>query len=245
MRDATERVLGALPLRAGMACLDVGCGTGDAMELIASHVGPAARIVGLDLDATVSQSRIERLRTSSAGTFTVIEGDLFGSGSPDELYDLTFSRYVMHHLADPVTALRRMWEYTRPGGILAVLDIDQRGTTTYPLWSPYADIERLIAELYRKVGIDNHIGHKLPHLFERAGIGVPDGIQVTGVIRTIAQLAEFLPLLLDMVRDKLIEHAIATAAHLDRLAADLSTAGMQGATYCYRPTLVSVWRRKP
>ena len=140
LREGTERLLSALPLRAGMSCLDVGCGTGDAMELIARHVGPSARVVGLDLDVTASRARIDRLRGAGAGSFDVIAGDLFGSPAlPEATYDLTFSRYLMHHLADPTAAMARMWEYTRPGGILAVLDIDQRGTTTYPVWAPYEE----------------------------------------------------------------------------------------------------------
>jgi ubiquinone/menaquinone biosynthesis C-methylase UbiE len=244
LREGTERLLGAIGLRAGMTCLDVGCGTGHAMELIAAHVGPSGQVVGLDLDAAPSRARIERLR-AAGGSLEVIEGDLLAAATlGDRTFDLTFSRYVMHHLSDPAAAIARMWERTRPGGVLAVLDIDQRGTTTYPVWPPYEEVERLIRELYRKTGIDNHIGHKLPHLFERAGVGAPDGTQVTGVIRTIAELGEFLPLLLDMIRDKLLEHSIATAADVDRLAAQLATAIDQPAMYCYRPSLVGVWRRK-
>ena len=86
--------------------------------------------------------------------------------------------------------------------------------------------------------------HKLPHLIEQATGGAPDGTQVTGVIRTIAELAEFLPLLLDMVRDKLREHGVASDDELDRLAAALATAGEQPSTYCYRPMLVGAWRVK-
>ena len=234
LREGTERLLDALALRPGASCLDIGCGTGDALALIARRVGPTGRVAGLDLDPAPARAR----------GVDVIAGDLFGDPALDPAgYDLVFSRYVLHHMPDPAAALARMWQRVRTGGVLAVLDIDQRGTATCPAWAPYDQLEAWIAELYARIGIDNRIGHKLPHLLERAA-GPPDGTQVTGVIRTIAELAELLPLLLDMVRDPLIAHGVASAADVARLAAELATAAQETAVWCYRPTLVAVWRRK-
>lgn len=235
LREGTERLLDALALPPGASCLDIGCGTGHAIELIAARVGAAGRVVGLDLDPTPARAR----------GLDVIAGDLLGEPALDPGgYDLVFARYVLHHMPDPAAALARMWRHVRAGGVLAVLDIDQRATATHPAWPPYDQLEAWIARLYEQLGIDNRIGHKLPHLFERA-VGAPDGTQVTGVIRTIAELAELLPLLLDMVRDKLVAHGVASEAEVARLAAELATAPQHDEVWCYRPALVAVWRRRP
>ncbi|MDB4959322.1 MAG: methyltransferase protein [Myxococcales bacterium] len=240
LREATETLLGALELREPTSCIDIGCGTGDAMLMIARLAGQGARIVGLDLDTRPARARLE-----GEPRFELVQGDLFSATPlPSAPFDLTFSRYLLHHLPDPAAAIARMWELTREGGTLAILDIDQRATTTYPSWWPYDQLEQWIRDLYLKTGIDNHIGHKLPHLFEQAGIGKPDGTKVVGVIRTIAELSEFLPLLLDMIRGKLLEHAVASQAEIDRVDAELATAPQQTSIYCYRPAAVGVWKRK-
>jgi ubiquinone/menaquinone biosynthesis C-methylase UbiE len=247
LHEATATLLGALALDAPTSCLDIGCGTGDAMLLMAQMFGDATRIVGLDLDTGPARARFTEAARPMIGRtrFELETRDLFDpTPLPGAPFDLTFSRYLLHHVPDPAAALARMWELTREGGTLAVLDIDQRATTTYPLWWPYEQLESWIRELYVKTGIDNHIGHKLPHLFERAGIGAPDGTKVVGVIRTIAQLSEFLPLLLDMIRGKLLEHGVATQVEIDRVNAELATAPQQTSTYCYRPSAVGVWKRK-
>jgi ubiquinone/menaquinone biosynthesis C-methylase UbiE len=243
LHEATETLLRAVDLPGPTSCLDIGCGTGDVMLLMASLFGTAPQITGLDLDTGPARARFTGAETASR--FELVQRDLFDpTPLPGAPFDLVFSRYLLHHVPDPAAALARMWELTREGGTLAVLDLDQRGTTTYPVWWPYEQLEGWIRALYVKTGIDNHIGHKLPHLFETAGIGKPDGSKVIGVIRTIAELAEFLPLLLDMVRGKLVQHAVATQAEVDRVEAELAAASRQTSTYCYRPAAVGVWKRK-
>src|SRR5215471_21247840 len=61
----TERFLRDAGITAGMRVLDIGCGMGDVTILVAHLVGPAGRVVSIDLD----QPSIEtaRRRTSTLG----------------------------------------------------------------------------------------------------------------------------------------------------------------------------------
>src|SRR5205085_2699419 len=147
--------------------------------VIMQGMANGAPVVGLDLDTSPARAR-------HGDRFELVTGDLFAASGT---YDFVFSRYVLHHLPDPAAGIAKMWSLVKPGGTLAVLDIDQRGTATYPLWEPYEPLEGYIRALYVRLGIDNYIGHKLPHLFERAGTGAPDGTEVIGVIRKISELA--------------------------------------------------------
>ncbi|MBA3499209.1 MAG: methyltransferase domain-containing protein [Myxococcota bacterium] len=237
LAEATETLLGALDLRDARSCIDIGCGTGDAFEPIKRVAPRCTRIVGLDLDTSPARGRLAEVE--------LVSGDLFDTSLPlGGPFDLVYSRYLLHHMPDPVAALARMWELTAPGGTLAVLDMDQRATTTYPEWEPYARLEGWIRALYVKIGLDNQIGHKLPHMFERAGIGKPSGTKVIGLIRAIAELDEFLTLLLEMIRDKLVVNGVASADEIAVLEKELASAGQLSAVYCYRPTAVGVWKRK-
>ena len=236
LAEATDTLLAAIDVRDAKTCIDIGCGTGDAFAPILRVAPHCTRLVGLDLDTRPARA---------TGVVELVSGDLFDRDLPvGGPFDLVYSRYLLHHMPDPVAALARMWELTAPGGTLAVLDIDQRGTTTYPVWDPYVRLEDWIHTLYVKLGLDNHIGHKLPHLFERAGIGKPSGTKVVGVMRAVSDLAEFLPLLLDMIRGKLVDNGVASAAEIADVERELARAGELTDVYCYRPSAVGVWKRR-
>src|SRR5918994_2353585 len=49
----TEQLLGAAGLRAGMSCLDVGCGSGDVTLKMAAFVGAEGNVVGVDRDQVI------------------------------------------------------------------------------------------------------------------------------------------------------------------------------------------------
>jgi ubiquinone/menaquinone biosynthesis C-methylase UbiE len=49
----TEQLLGAAGLRAGMSCLDVGCGSGDVTLKMAALVGAEGNVVGVDRDQAI------------------------------------------------------------------------------------------------------------------------------------------------------------------------------------------------
>ncbi|HEY6714452.1 MAG TPA: methyltransferase domain-containing protein [Rubrobacter sp.] len=51
----TEPLLRAAGLRAGMSCLDVGCGSGDVTLKMAALVGAEGNVVGVDRDQSILQ----------------------------------------------------------------------------------------------------------------------------------------------------------------------------------------------
>jgi SAM-dependent methyltransferase len=97
--------------------LDAGCGPGLVSEALlrAGH-----RVVGVDLSGEMiarARRRCEafedRARFAHTSVFT---DDLTGP------FDAAVSRYVLHHVADPLAFVRRQVELLRPGGMLVVSD---------------------------------------------------------------------------------------------------------------------------
>ncbi|MGY1821943.1 methyltransferase domain-containing protein [Geodermatophilus sp. SYSU D00079] len=130
-RTAENSAAYLLPLlRPGQDLLDVGCGPGTITVDLAARVAPG-RVVGLDVSAAPLEEA--RAAAATAGvdvTFAV--GDVYALEVADDSVDVVHAHQVLQHLTDPVAALREMARVCRPGGVVAVRDVDYATVTWFP-----------------------------------------------------------------------------------------------------------------
>ncbi|SSC23968.1 Methyltransferase type 11 [Klenkia terrae] len=115
-------------LRPGLDLLDVGCGPGTITVDLARRVAPG-RVLGVD----VTEAPLAEARARVDGEqveFAV--GDVYALDLPDDSFDVVHAHQVLQHLTDPVAALREMARVCRPGGLLAVREVDYAATTWFP-----------------------------------------------------------------------------------------------------------------
>ena len=106
---ATRRAFDAVGVRPGMRCLDVGCGPGEGMRLLAEFVGPGGTVTGIDADGAAGREALEYLRSTSACPANFVEGDVREIDEPPGApYDVVTVRLLLMHLPDPVTVLRKL-----------------------------------------------------------------------------------------------------------------------------------------
>src|SRR5512143_2557560 len=72
----TQRVLQEIGLRAGMRCLDVGCGPGEVMRQMGEIVGPSGQVTGIDLDGRLGREALDVLSTTTDSQFTFVEANV-------------------------------------------------------------------------------------------------------------------------------------------------------------------------
>ena len=130
-RTAENSAAYLLPLlRPGMDLLDVGCGPGTLTADLALRVAPG-RVLGLDASADpLEEARAAAGRAGAQVTFVV--GDVYALDLPDASFDVVHAHQVLQHLTDPVAALREMARVCRPGGVVAVRDVDYATFTWFP-----------------------------------------------------------------------------------------------------------------
>jgi 2-polyprenyl-3-methyl-5-hydroxy-6-metoxy-1,4-benzoquinol methylase len=130
-RTAENSAAYLLPsLRPGLDLLDVGCGPGTITVDLAARVAPG-RVVGLDVSSDpLEEARAAAGRAGVEVTFEV--GDVYALQAPADSFDVVHAHQVLQHLTDPVAALREMARVCRPGGVIAVRDVDYAATTWFP-----------------------------------------------------------------------------------------------------------------
>jgi ubiquinone/menaquinone biosynthesis C-methylase UbiE len=115
-----------LKLRPGLRVLDVGCGTGDHVRIMAPLVAPGSA-VGVDLSAALIACAQRRAAPGQANVHFQV-GDAGELPFTDGAFDRVVASQVLLHLADPWRAVAEMRRVLRPGGLLSIGEWDWDST---------------------------------------------------------------------------------------------------------------------
>lgn len=132
LRPFTERMLRTIGVRRGMRVLDVGCGIGDAAMLAADLVGPGGAVVGIDADGAAVELAGRRIADAGLHQAEIAAVDLadFGDSEP---FDVVLCHRVLIWRDDPAGFLRRAARFAKPGGVVAIHEVD---VCRAPDWPP-------------------------------------------------------------------------------------------------------------
>ena len=143
LEPVTRHALDRAGLAAGHSALDVGCGPGEVMRLMAERVGASGRVTGIDIDQRIGSYALTRLRRDGPDVYRFIAADATTlqpiDGAP---FDFVFARLFLFHMDDPVRMLQRLWQWVAPGGTLLVMDYDCTVIRSIP---PQPVIDRALA----------------------------------------------------------------------------------------------------
>jgi ubiquinone/menaquinone biosynthesis C-methylase UbiE len=151
-------------LRQGMQSIDVGCGIG-LLTMRMHDMSGGAKTVGVD----GSKARIGAARarlSSPAEGIEFLEADLCALPLDSDGFDFSWSRFVFEYLPNPALALREMIRVTRPGGIVAVADLDAQLMQFYPQSASLTERMQDAFRLLAADGFDPWMGRKLYSLFK-------------------------------------------------------------------------------
>jgi SAM-dependent methyltransferase len=110
-RQFIPGLLDAADVRTGLSVLDVACGPG---FVSAGAADRGAVVRGLDFSAAMLG--VARVRHPN---IAFDQGDAEALPYPDDHFDAVVSNFGIHHVPEPIKALRQAYRVLRPGGALA------------------------------------------------------------------------------------------------------------------------------
>jgi SAM-dependent methyltransferase len=176
-----SRVIGPLTLRLlerarvppGARCLDAGCGGGDVTLMLAAFAGVEGRVVGIDVDEV--KLALARDEAQAAGARNVeYRRSALDDLPADGAFDVATARFLLSHLPDPAGALEHLAASVRPGGVVAVQDIDYTDGFCHPPCAAFDVAWDVYPRTVHHAGGDARIGRRLPALFAAAGFEAID-----------------------------------------------------------------------
>jgi ubiquinone/menaquinone biosynthesis C-methylase UbiE len=121
-RTSPREFFAPLALRAGLNVLDVGCGTGDFIRLLAPIVSPG-KAVGVDLSETmIAEARQRSAENVDNLSFRV--GSVLELPFPVASFDRVLATQLLLHVPDPLKALVEIKRVLAPSGVISITEID-------------------------------------------------------------------------------------------------------------------------
>jgi len=120
-REVVDAIRAAVPLRAEMQAMDFGAGTGLVTLGLLARVNSVTAV-----DASGEMLRVldDKLRALRIGNVHTLLCDISRAPLPFNQFDLVVSSMVLHHLPDVPPVLQRLRPCLRPGGWIALADLD-------------------------------------------------------------------------------------------------------------------------
>ena len=130
--DRIAELLGVTP---GMTVADVGAGRGSYAFRLAEQVGESGHVFATEVDEDDVASIERRISSDELTNLTAVLGTDVATGLDDGCCDAILLRLVYHHFTQPEPMRRSLMAALKPGGLIAVIDIEPQST-----WSELAGV---------------------------------------------------------------------------------------------------------
>jgi SAM-dependent methyltransferase len=243
MGPMTVRLLERVGVPRGARCLDAGCGGGDVTLTLSRMVGPAGAVVGIDIDDVKLDLARREAAADGAGNVDYRHAGI-DEVSADGAFDVAYSRFLLCHLPDPDAGLDRLVGAVRPGGVVAVQDIDYTGGFCHPPSGAFHAYWDLYPRVAAFAGGDPYLGRRLPAMFAAAGIE-DVGVHIEQPAGFDADTKLLSALTLENIADAAVSAGLANAGDVDELMHEFHAFAARPDTMLTLPRMVQVWGRVP
>ena len=217
----TLRVLLQAGLKPGMHCLDAGCGTGDVMRLMGNIVTKTGSVTGFDIDKNIGEEALTILNNLNSSNYSFQKIDITTSDPEPGRYDFIFARFLLVHMTDPHSIIKKLFKGVKDGGTLLIQDYDFSSIKAGKRLQHVTDyIKQVNNEAFSGTGKDPETGTNLAQYFAET-IGDPDGTDASSIITPFKEGASMMKAVLKALTPILLTLRITTEERLNQCFDDL------------------------
>ena len=228
----------------GWTVADLGCGTLDVAEVLATRVGPAGRVRALDNDGGLVARMGTRSVLASGASVRVEEGDAYATGWPAGSLDATHARFLAAPAGRLDDLLREMRRLVRPGGLVLLQEPDADSWTMPAADGAWQELRALIRAGFARRGGDFDAGRQLASAMARHGMSDIEERRVVRVISTRHPYAALPLAFARQLRELWLDEGLVGSRELDPILDEVRGAlATEGNSYTF--TLVQCWARVP
>jgi SAM-dependent methyltransferase len=207
-------------------------------EWLCRRVGPTGRVVATDLQTKF-------LEAIEAHNLEVRRHDITADALEPDAFDLIMARKVLEHLAQPATALARMYGGLRPGGWLYVEDTDMASFRRLSCPRPelFERVYSRFLEVMSAAGFQPTLGIRLGDELRAVGL---EAVQFKGLMHEWTgggdnPAGKVYRMTVDRLRDRITANGLITNDDVNRFLADIQSPDFHAITGVH----VTAWGRKP
>lgn len=238
-------LLDRLGVRPGSRVVDIGCGPLGILDLLAERVGPEGEVVGLEREPGFIEMARALVAERNLANVRLVQGDASATDLRRESFDLVHERLVLIQQPDPERMLAEMVALTRPGGVIAVQDIDEVSWLCEPPHPAWAALQGAFRTVFSERGLDVFFGRRLPGLLRISGLVDVDAEVHVRLDRPGEYRRKTLLERVGVLRSSLIKRGLFTQEEFDNLIESLGHHLDDPGTTVVRALLFQAWGRKP
>lgn len=155
-----ERMLDLIGIAPGWRCLDAGCGAMGILGPLSRRVGPAGRVIGIDLEAQQLAAARAFIHDAGLENVEIVEQDAYHTAFPRGSFDLVHVRFVFAQVGRDEELLHEIVGLARPGGIVAIQEPDATCWTCVPAHPAWDRLKGAILTAFRLGGGDFNVGQR-------------------------------------------------------------------------------------
>jgi ubiquinone/menaquinone biosynthesis C-methylase UbiE len=161
-----DLIAGGTTLSAGTRLLEIGCGVGAVLAVLAEEF-PGVELTGVDIER--AQLDFARTHLAQAGVkATLVRADAHALPFSEQSFDHVWMMWFLEHLADPVAALQEARRVLANGGAITAIEVDYSTCHAEP---STASIEALFSAMVQAMAAAGRsdAGTHLPRWLAEAG----------------------------------------------------------------------------
>ena len=118
------KVMDLLGIRPGVAVADIGAGAGYYVLRLSRRVGASGQVIAQDIERKYLDRLRQRVSRERLGNVSLVLGEPHDPRLPPRSVDLALLVHMYHEIAQPFGLLANLVPAMRPGGRVAILDVD-------------------------------------------------------------------------------------------------------------------------